>query len=187
MLGMGYILGIDEVGRGAWAGPLVIGAVILGKPLRGLKDSKLLTAQRRLELAEEILNSAIFAALGWAEAEDIDAYGLSAAHVLACHRAVKNAPDCRKIIIDGNSNYLPGYPNIVCVIKADQTVPAVSAASIIAKVARDNYMAGLHADFPLYNFLSNVGYGTKIHRETLMSQGPTLHHRRSFEPIASLL
>ena len=180
-------MGIDEVGRGAWAGPLVIGAVILDSPVKGLKDSKLLTARRRLKLAEEIFNSAIFAGLGWAEAEEIDEYGLSAAHALACRRAVKNSPDCKQIIIDGNFNYLSDHLNTICMIKADQTIPAVSAASIIAKVARDNYMAGLHTDFPLYNFLKNVGYGTKIHREALMTQGPTSHHRRSFEPIASLL
>lgn len=184
---MGYLLGIDEVGRGAWAGPLVIGAVILGEPIVGLKDSKLLTSTKRMELAEEIFCSAEFVGLGWAESEEIDNYGLSAAHFLACRRAISNSPKCSQIIIDGIINYLPGFLNVKCRIKADQTVPPVSAASIVAKVARDNYMASLHTDFPIYNFLNNVGYGTEVHREALKSQGPISHHRRSFRPVASLL
>lgn len=184
---MSYILGIDEVGRGAWAGPLVIGAVILGEPIDGLKDSKLLTPNTRRKLADEILEKAVFAGLGWAEPEEIDIYGLSAAHVLACRRAIRNSPGCSQIIIDGNINYLSDHINAECRIKADQTVSAVSAASIVAKVARDNYMAGLHDDFPIFDFLKNVGYGTKAHIEALVSLGPTSHHRRSFKPIASLL
>ena len=184
---MGYILGIDEVGRGAWAGPLVIGAVILGEPVLGLKDSKLLPVKKREELAKEIFDKAVFAGLGWAEAEEIDEYGLSAAHVLACRRAIKDAPECPQVIIDGNFNYLDGYQNVSCLIKADQTVPPVSAASIIAKVMRDKYMSLRHADFPAYNFLKNVGYGTQVHREALFSSGPSLLHRRSFKPVAAFL
>lgn len=186
-LSMSYILGIDEVGRGAWAGPLVMGAVILSEPIEGLKDSKLLSANRRRELAKEIIARAEFAALGWAEADEIDQYGLSAAHALACRRAVKNAPECSGIIIDGNINYLSDYQNAVCIIKADQTVLSVSAASIIAKVARDKYMTELHTDFPEYNFPNNVGYGTIGHKEALSLFGPTLLHRRSFRPVKDLL
>lgn len=184
---MDYVLGIDEVGRGAWAGPLVIGAVILNGSINGLMDSKLLSAQKRRALAKEILEKSVFAGLGWAEPEEIDKYGLSAAHVLACRRAVRNSPECFQIIIDGNINYLAGYDNAICRVKADQTVPEVSAASIIAKVARDDYMAELHRSFPLFNFLNNVGYGTEVHRMALASQGPSVHHRRSFAPIANLL
>lgn len=184
---MDYILGIDEVGRGAWAGPLVVGAVILDGPVAGLKDSKLLAAKKRSELAKEISDSAVFAGLGWADAKEIDEYGLSAAHVLACRRAVRNAPGCQQIIIDGNINYLTDYPNVKCIIRADQSVSAVSAASIIAKVARDEYMAGLHADFPLFNFVRNVGYGTQMHRQALKAQGPTIYHRRSYAPVSALL
>lgn len=184
---MSYILGIDEVGRGAWAGPLVIGAVILGEPIKGLKDSKLLSANQRHELSEEILEKAEFVGLGWAEPDEIDSYGLSAAHALACRRAVRNSPKCSQIIIDGNINYLASYPNAKCLIKADQTVMEASAASIVAKVARDRYMASLHSEFPIYNFENNVGYGTRIHLEALSSHGPTLHHRRSFAPVAALI
>lgn len=184
---MGYILGIDEVGRGAWAGPLVMGAVILSEPIEGLKDSKLLTVRRRQELAEEILESAIFAGLGWADAEEIDNYGLSAAHVLACRRAICNAPKCSQIIIDGNVNYLSGYPNAICRIKADQTVPQVSAASVIAKVARDRYMhkqALVHKD---YGFDMHVGYGTKLHIESLKQLGICTLHRRSYKPVVQFI
>ncbi|HEX5798346.1 MAG TPA: ribonuclease HII [Candidatus Saccharimonadales bacterium] len=184
---MGYTLGIDEVGRGAWAGPLVIGAVILNNPINGLRDSKLLSARQREEIAGEILKNAEFVGLGWAEPEEIDSYGLSASHDLACRRAVRNSPECSQIIIDGNINYMVGYDNVACIVKADQTVPEVSAASIVAKVARDTYMADLHKDFPLFNFLNNVGYGTKIHREALASHGPTIHHRRSFSPVSVLV
>jgi ribonuclease HII len=184
---MGYILGIDEVGRGAWAGPLVISAVILNKPVEGLKDSKLLTARRRHELAEEILESAVFAEIGWAEPQEIDNYGLSAAHALACRRAVRGAPECSKIIIDGNINYLPGFINVECRVKADRTVPAVSAASIVAKVVRDEYMvkkALIHKD---YGFDNNVGYGTKFHIESLNRLGACNLHRMSYKPLARFI
>ncbi len=184
---MGYILGIDEVGRGAWAGPLVIGAVILSKPIDGLKDSKLLSAKKRQELAEEILNKAEFTGLGWAEPEEIDNYGLSAAHVLACHRAMRNSPKCSQIIIDGNFNYLPDHADAICMIKADQIIPAVSAASIVAKVARDKYMskqASIHKD---YGFDSHVGYGTRSHIESLKRLGACTLHRKSFKPIIQFI
>ncbi|MEX2014842.1 MAG: ribonuclease HII [Candidatus Saccharimonadales bacterium] len=180
---MGYVLGIDEVGRGAWAGPLVIGAVILGEPIPGLKDSKMLTARRRQKFAQEILEKAVFAGLGWAEPKEIDDYGLSTAHMLACMRAVRNAPRCSQIIIDGNINYLPGYENAICKVKADQTVPQVSAASIVAKVARDKYMSEQALIHKNYGFDRHVGYGTKLHIESLKKQGLCVLHRKSYKPI----
>jgi ribonuclease HII len=184
---MGYILGIDEVGRGAWAGPLVIGAVILNHPIKGLTDSKLLTIQKRQELAEEIVDKAEFVGLGWAEPAEIDSFGLSAAHVLACRRAVRKAPECSQVIIDGNFNYLSDYPNVRCQIKADLTVPAVSAASIVAKVARDKYMAQQASIYKNYGFDSHVGYGTRLHIESLRKIGVCNLHRKSYKPIIQLI
>lgn len=184
---MGYILGIDEVGRGAWAGPLVIGAVILSEPIYGLQDSKLLSAEKRQKLAKEILDKAEFAGLGWAEPEEIDQYGLSAAHVLACLRAMRNSPKCSQIIIDGNFNYLSDHPNAICKIKADQTVPAVSAASIVAKVARDKYMAEQALTHKDYGFDNHVGYGTKLHIESLEKLGVCELHRKSYKPVIQFI
>lgn len=180
---MSYILGIDEVGRGAWAGPLVIGAVILNSHIEGLADSKLLSAQKRQDLAAEIMDKAEFVGIGWAEPEEIDSFGLSASHLLACRRAVKKAPECSKIIIDGKFNYLTGYKNVQCVVKADQTVSAVSAASIVAKVARDEYMNRQALLYKGYGFDKHVGYGTKLHISSLGMLGVCPLHRKSYKPI----
>jgi ribonuclease HII len=183
------ILGIDEVGRGCWAGPLVVGAVILGKDIQidGLTDSKLLTKTKREELAEIIQAKAEFVGLGWVEAYEIDEFGLTKSMMLGIKRAIKDAPAVDKIIIDGPINYLSMYKERPCtvraMVRADQTVPAVSAASIVAKVARDNYMASLASNLPKYGFESHVGYGTKAHQEALAIYGPSQVHRLSFKPV----
>ncbi len=237
------ILGIDEVGRGPWAGPLVIGAAILpdrfaknGEPLAdeswqdALTDSKKLTAKKRENLAPQITEKAIATGLGWVPASELDEIGLSNALKLATRRAVCDAlkvkdisaikidtdqttkPESElertskrlsaqqkankvslpftEIIIDGTQNFLKDTPleNLVSVLpKADAKVKEVSAASIIAKVARDNYMKELAEKYPGYGFENHVGYGTAAHKTALEKLGPCPEHRQSFAPVARLL
>ena len=191
------ILGIDEVGRGPWAGPLVIGACILPEPHPDwtdvLTDSKRLTPLKREELNELILNQPdVATATGWVPAAEIDEIGLSAALKLATRRAVqqlkKDFPKVKfsEIIIDGTSNFLTGTPlasRVTVLKKADLLVKEVSAASIVAKVARDHYMVELGSKYPGYGFEKHMGYGTAAHRAALAALGPCPEHRRSVKPV----
>lgn len=190
------ILGIDEVGRGPLAGPLVVGAVILPEQHQPwfdeLKDSKKLTAKKREELNELILkNSAT--GLGWISANELDKLGISKALAFATKKAVKQVQTLHapfsQIIIDGKVNFLKNTPleifTTTC-IKGDAKIPTISAASIIAKVARDNYMIKLAEEYPNYGFKNHVGYGTKFHVEAIYQYGLTPEHRKSFEPCKSL-
>lgn len=180
------IVGIDEVGRGCLAGPLVCGAVIMKRPLKGLKDSKLLTKTSRELLNKIIRNSEAEIGIGWVSADQLDLIGLTRATAVAMERALNQlATPYDEIIIDGNYNYLSNNPKARAVIKADETVPAVSAASIVAKVARDNYMAFLAQDYPGYGFEKHVGYGTRLHKEMIERNGVTQIHRHSFRPVSS--
>lgn len=183
------VVGIDEVGRGCWAGPLVAGAVILNKPVAGLKDSKKLSKIQRATLAAIIQKQAQAIGLGWVEPAEIDEIGLSKAVKLAMERALAQITmDFDEIIVDGNINYFPNDLRAKAVIKADDSVPAVSAASIIAKVARDEYMATkAHELFPMYEFGRHVGYGTKLHVEMLKLHGVSPLHRKTYKPIMELL
>ncbi len=182
------ILGVDEVGRGCLAGPLVVGAVLLDCSIDGIKDSKLLSTTKRKVLSKEIYTKAIYVGLGWVSAEEIDAIGLSASLTLASKRALSNMDDRPdKIILDGNFNYLPDIYNSETLIRGDSIIPAISAASIVAKVARDNFMMNLHDQFPQFGFKTNVGYGTKSHKQALVENGYTIYHRKSFEPIRTFL
>jgi ribonuclease HII len=183
------ILGIDEVGRGPWAGPLVIGAVVLGgTAIEGLTDSKKLTKKRRDELDVIIRRDSAGFGLGWVDANEIDEIGLSAALVLATKRAVEQIKvPYHEIIIDGTINFLKDTSKgqyVTTLKKADLLVPSVSAASIIAKVARDNYMAEQDQVYPGYKFGSHVGYGTAVHRAAIEKLGVTPLHRLSFAPLA---
>jgi ribonuclease HII len=183
------ILGIDEVGRGPWAGPLVIGAVVLGgTAIEGLTDSKKLTKKRRDELDVIIRRDSAGFGLGWVDANEIDEIGLSAALVLATKRAVEQIKvPYHEIIIDGTINFLKDTSKgqyVTTLKKADLLVPSVSAASIIAKVARDNYMAEQDQAYPGYKFGSHVGYGTAVHRAAIEKLGVTPLHRLSFAPLA---
>lgn len=186
------IVGIDEVGRGPWAGPLVIGAVILGDAsIPGLTDSKKLTRAKREMLSQQIHQQAAAYGLGWVEAQEIDTIGLSAALKLATIRALEgiNVP-YHEIIIDGTVNFLKDTKKgnyVTTLKKADLLIGAVSAASIIAKVARDDYMEELTQQYPGYGFESHVGYGTAQHRAAIELLGVTPEHRQSFAPIAALL
>ena len=185
------ILGIDEVGRGAWAGPLVVGAVVLsGVQIPGLTDSKALSKKRRQELDEIIRREAAGVGLGWVYPSELDQIGLSAALKLATKRAVEQiTASYHEIIIDGTVNFLAGTAKgsyVTTMKKADLLVPSVSAASIVAKVARDRYMTALDLSTADYQFSRHVGYGTMLHRQQLLLYGPSEHHRRSFSPIASM-
>lgn len=184
------ILGVDEVGRGAWAGPIVVGAVKLYKPIAGLTDSKLLTASQREMLAEKIYKSANVG-IGWADNREIDSMGLSVALCNAAKRAVEQIETVYdEIIIDGTVNLLKNtvFENTVLTMKkADQLIASVSAASIVAKVARDKFMHTQDSLYPNYGFRSHVGYGTAKHRKTLNEFGPSPIHRMSYEPIDELV
>jgi len=181
-------VGIDEVGRGCWAGPMVAAAVIIKRPIAGLKDSKMLTRQQREELSAIIYEQALATGMGWVEVAEIDSIGLTAANGLAMRRALEQIViDYDEVIIDGKINYLLDNPKARVVIKADATVPAVSAASIIAKVARDKYMVDIAERFPEYGFERHVGYGTALHLENLRLHGVSVLHRRSFKPVSALL
>lgn len=182
------ILGIDEVGRGPWAGPLVVGAVVLGgESIDGLTDSKKLSKKRRDELDVLIRERAAGYGLGWVHANEIDEIGLSEALRLATKRAVEQVQTSyHEIIIDGTINFLTGTTKgqyVTTMPKADLLVPSVSAASIIAKVARDNYMAEQDSIYEGYKFASHVGYGTAVHRAAIESRGVTPLHRLSFAPL----
>lgn len=182
------IVGIDEVGRGSLAGPLVAGAVVLDTPIAGLKDSKKLTKLRREQLDAEIRVSCAAFGLGWVTPREIDQLGLTAAVRLAMERALADISVAyEQIIIDGNYNFFAADPRATAIVGADNTVPAVSAASIVAKVARDRYMADISAKFPAYRFDKHVGYGTAAHLAALKAIGICELHRHSFSPVQAYI
>jgi len=181
-------VGIDEVGRGCWAGPVVAGAVILSSNVEGITDSKLLSKKQREELDRTIRSNVLAIGIGWVEPSIVDEIGINKAVGLAMQRALDMVTvDYDEVIVDGNINYLSDNPKSRAVIKADFSVPSVSAASIIAKVARDNYMIDISFKFPDYGFAKHVGYGTALHIEKLKLHGVTSQHRRSYKPIKALL
>lgn len=181
------IVGIDEVGRGCWAGPLVAGAVILSEPIEGLMDSKKVSTERRKVLAKEIYLKADALGLGWVDAKRIDTIGLSAANREAMQLALDQIViQYDRIIIDGNYNFFAHLQNSEALIKADSLVPAVSAASIIAKVARDAFMVEAAMQYPEYGFEKHVGYGTKFHHDQIKLHGVCDLHRLSYKPIQKI-
>ncbi|PID32117.1 ribonuclease HII [Candidatus Saccharibacteria bacterium] len=189
-------VGIDEVGRGCWAGPLVAAAVALpdGYRVDGLRDSKKLSLrQREAVVAALRADRALDWALGWVWPAELDAWGMTQAVRQAMRRAADGLSGTYpSTIIDGNYNYLVGYRqdilgDITTLTRADDTVPSVSAASVIAKVARDNYMRRIAAEYPRYGFDAHVGYGTALHRQALTRYGPCALHRRSFAPVIAVL
>jgi ribonuclease HII len=184
------VAGVDEAGRGPLAGPVYAAAVILdpGRPIRGLADSKVLTPQRREELAVLIRERAVAWAVASASVQEIDTFNILQATMRAMQRAcagLQVAPD--RILVDGNC--LPR--NLPCaaqaIVRGDATVAAISAASILAKTSRDADCLLLHALYPQYGFDRHKGYATQWHLAQLQSFGPCLAHRRSFEPIRQLL
>lgn len=178
------IVGIDEVGRGAWAGPMAVGAVMLGgDEIIGLTDSKKLTKLQRERLALEIRQKAAAVGIGWVSAKTIDQIGLGAALKLAARRALSQIrAEYQEIIIDGTVRLIDD-PRVTLMKKADLLVPSVSAASIVAKVARDHYMRHLDGVFPGYKFTNHVGYGTAVHRQAIDALGASPVHRLSYQPL----
>jgi ribonuclease HII len=178
------IVGIDEVGRGAWAGPMTVCAVLLGDvAIEGLTDSKKLTKKQRERLDLEIRQKAKAIGIGWVSARTIDSIGLSAALKLASRRALAHIRhEYHEIIIDGTIALIDD-PRVTLLAKADLLIPSVSAASIVAKVARDNYMKHLDTVFPGYTFAGHVGYGTAAHVAAIEERGVTPLHRLSYAPL----
>lgn len=184
----GFVAGIDEAGRGPWAGPVVASAVILNPHTTpaGLRDSKTLTEKRRRELASALWKTARIG-VGIASVEEIDRINIAQATLLAMTRAAANLPSPPNIcLVDGNLK-----PKLPCpaytVIKGDAKSFSIAAASIIAKTTRDRMMRELARDFPQYAWEQNKGYGVRAHREALDQFGVTPHHRRSFAPIHNML
>lgn len=185
------MIGVDEAGRGSWAGPLLAAAVRLRSDWtgRGLDDSKLLNPKRREELAELLTAGEDFA-LGEASIEEINAHGLSWAQTAAMERAVAQLRPVsgEEIVVDGSVNYLAQvYVASRAVVKADRKYQAVMAASILAKVNRDRQMAGFGRRWSQYGFEFHKGYGTKAHRKALAAHGPCGLHRCNYRPIRELL
>ena len=184
------IAGVDEVGRGPLIGAVVTAAVILDptRPIQGLADSKKLSEKRRLQLAEEIKEKALCWSLGRAEVAEIDSLNILHATMLAMTRAVqglKIRPEWS--LIDGNRVPVDLVGAASAVVKGDALVPEISAASIIAKVARDAEMQQLHEMHPEYNFAAHKGYPTAEHLAAIAKYGILAEHRRSFKPVRDLL
>lgn len=183
------IAGLDEAGRGPLAGPVVAAAVILDERRipDGLDDSKKLTAARRERLAEAIRDSALAWAIGLCEVEEIDRINVLQASLLAMRRAFDGLePRPERALVDGNR--LPELPcPAEAVVGGDGRVPCISAASILAKVHRDELMRTLHRQWPEYGFDRHMGYGTRSHLDALARHGPCPAHRRSFGPVRTLL
>lgn len=187
LMAAGYplVAGIDEVGRGCWAGPVVAAAVVLpdGCRLPGVHDSKLLTAAQRAASARLIKRRALAVGIGWVSVAEIDAQGLSWAVQQSGLRALYSMRyPYHAILLDGNHNYLRELFASQAIIKGDQLSLQIAAASVVAKVARDNYMALQHKLYPEYDFASNKGYGTPRHAAAVRERLSPLH-RRLFKPV----
>lgn len=187
--GYAVIAGVDEVGRGPWAGPVVAAACILDydKLPAEVRDSKKLSAKKREALAP-LIEEHMQVALGEASAEEIDTHNILQATFMAMSRAVDNLPQKPDFLfIDGNK--IPPQIDIPAetVVKGDDKVASIACASIVAKVYRDKLMAKLAETYPEYAWEKNAGYGTKAHQQGLAEFGVTEHHRKSFKPIAALM
>ena len=184
----GVICGVDEVGRGAWAGPVVACALIWTATTlhitMGIKDSKLLSPQRRRQIANSINKTAIFA-IGIASPAEIDKYNILQANFLAMQRAVSALPlKPDHALIDGNRAPILDCP-VTCLVKGDNLSVSIAAASIIAKTYRDRLMCAYALLYPGYGFERHVGYGTEQHRQALKQIRPSPIHRMSFAPVAA--
>lgn len=190
----GLVAGVDEAGRGPLAGPVAAAAVILdaGKPIAGLADSKKLPAVRREELAAEIRRSSLAWSVSWADTAEIDSLNILGATMLAMRRAVLGlAVMPAAIKVDGNRlpdlRFGDSCVRGECIVRGDERVAAISAASILAKTARDGIMRELDRLYPRYEFARHKGYGTELHRALLQQFGPCRAHRLSFAPVRAAL
>ncbi|MDP4000000.1 MAG: ribonuclease HII [bacterium] len=184
------VCGVDEVGRGAWAGPLVAGAVILDPESRfhGIRDSKLLLKADRERIAAYVRRRAMAVGVGTVGIDEFNRLGLSRALREAGSRAVAAldaGPD--RVLLDGRHDYFAGAHPCETIIKGDLTELCIAAASVVAKVHRDGLMRDLAEEYPEYGFHRNVGYGTLDHQRALREHGPCDLHRRAWAPIAKLL
>lgn len=184
---MRLLAGVDEVGRGPLAGAVVTAAVILKEPIDGLADSKKLSAKKRKLLSLQIQEQALAFAYGRAEVDEIDTLNIHHATLLAMQRAVEALPiKPEEVFVDGAHAPKLSVP-CQAIIKGDGLIPEISAASILAKVLRDEEMEALDTIYPGYGFAAHKGYPTVAHREALVRLGPCVIHRRSYEPVAVLL
>ena len=186
----GPVAGVDEAGRGPLAGPVVAAAVILNpaQPIDGLRDSKKLSPARRDTLAAAIRQRALSWSVAWSDPAEIDALNILAATMLAMRRAILGlAVTPGGVQVDGNRlpdlRFGSGRIDGVAIVGGDAKVDAISAASIIAKVTRDQMMVAMDVVYPNYEFARHKGYGTEVHRERLRAHGPCREHRRSFAPV----
>jgi ribonuclease HII len=182
--GLVRVAGVDEVGRGPLAGPVLAAAVILPAEtwIDGVDDSKRLNADRRLDLYQKILNTAIVCGIGAASAREIDRINIRRATALAMQRAIARLGDVDHLLVDGLAVPELGTETHTAIVGGDGCVHCIGAASIIAKVTRDRLMARLAARYPQYGWERNMGYGTPEHLQALDRLGPTPHHRKSFQP-----
>ena len=185
----GLVAGVDEAGRGPLAGPVVAAAVILDDlhPIAGLADSKKLTAARREKLYDEIRAKALCCSIAIATVQEVDALNILQATMLAMQRAVNGLrlkPVC--VLVDGNRLPQIDVP-AEAIVKGDALVPAISAASILAKVHRDRWCAEIDRIYPQYGFAAHKGYGTAVHLSALQAFGACDEHRRSFAPVAQVI
>jgi ribonuclease HII len=185
----GLVAGVDEAGRGPLAGSVVAAAVILDdlNPIKGLNDSKKLTALRREKLFAEIHAKALCVSVGEASVEEIDRLNILQATMLAMQRAVEGLRlQPKKVLVDGNR--IPKLKVLAeAIVGGDALVPAISAASIIAKVTRDRQCEAMHEQYPQYGFDTHKGYGTAQHMAALQEHGACIEHRKSFAPVAQVL
>ena len=185
-----FIIGIDEVGRGPLAGPVVSAAVRLPKNFnsKDLNDSKKISKSKRQNIYNLLINTCDYQ-IGIANVEEIDKYNILQATFLSMNRAIKkfNLPSNYKILVDGPWSFDRKNNNIIPKIKRDSIYPSIAAASIIAKVYRDNLMLNLSKQYSNYFWEKNSGYGTKKHIEAIKNYGVTEHHRKTFAPIHKML
>lgn len=182
-----YIAGVDEVGRGPLAGPVVTAAVILREPIDGVTDSKKLTPLKRKQLSIIIKERALCYAYGRAEVDEIDRLNIHHATLLAMKRAIEALSICPdKVLIDGLYTPQVAMP-CQAIIKGDSLIAEIGAASILAKVLRDEEMEEMDMLYPGYGFSLHKGYPTAMHREALQDLGPCEIHRRSYAPVAALM
>ena len=184
----GLVAGVDEAGRGPLAGPVVAAAVILDdlKPIKGLADSKTITALRREKLFDEIRAKALCCSIAVASVEEIEELNILQATLLAMRRAVEGLRlKPNKVLVDGNR--LPVLDMLAeAIVKGDALVPAISAASILAKVHRDRWCADIDLQYPQYGFAKHKGYGTAAHLAALTAHGACPQHRKTFRPVADV-